>query len=156
MLVAMPLWQTDQAGSALISNGLATMGFSLPAAIGAAFARPGRRIACFVGDGGLGMVLAELETLARFRLDVTVVVFDDATLTLIKLKQGEGQGGAGAVGYRPVDFAAVATAMGVPGTVATDAAGLAAALSRPGAGPRLVDARIDPAAYPHVIATIRG
>ena len=156
MLVAMPLWQTDEAGSVLISNGLATMGFSLPAAIAAAFARPGRRIACFVGDGGLGMVLAELETLARFRLDVTVVVFDDATLTLIKLKQGEGQGGAGAVGYRPVDFAAVATAMGVPGTVVTDAAGLAAALSRPGAGPRLVDARIDPAAYPHVIATIRG
>jgi acetolactate synthase-1/2/3 large subunit len=156
MLVAMPLWQTDEPGSVLISNGLATMGFSLPAAVAAALARPGRRIACFVGDGGLGMVLAELETLARLRLDVTVVVFNDATLTLIKLKQGEGQGGTGAVGYRPVDFAAVATAMGVPGTAVQDVADLKAALAHPGAGPCLVDARIDPSAYPHVIRTIRG
>jgi acetolactate synthase-1/2/3 large subunit len=156
MLVAMPLWRTDEPGSVLISNGLATMGFSLPAAIAAALARPGRRIACFVGDGGLGMVLAELETLARLRLAVTVVVFNDATLTLIKLKQLEGQGGTAAVDYRPIDFAGVATAMGVPGVVAEDAGGLKAALAQPGDGPRLVDARIDPSAYPHVIRAIRG
>ena len=156
MLVAMPLWRTDEAGSVLISNGLATMGFSLPAAIAAALARPRQRVACFVGDGGLGMTLAELETLARLQLDVTVVGFDDATLTLIKLKQGDGQGGAGAVGYRPVDFAGVATAMGVPGVAVEDVAGLKAALAQPGSGPRLVDARIDPAAHPHVIRTIRG
>jgi acetolactate synthase I/II/III large subunit len=140
----------------LISNGLATMGFALPAAIGAALAHPGRRVACFVGDGGLGMVLAELETLARLRLDVTVVVFDDATLTLIRLKQQQAQGGAGAVGYGPVDFAGAATALGVPGTVADDVDGLRRALAAPGRGPRLVDARIDPAAYPHVIRAIRG
>ena len=124
--------------------------------IATALAAPGRRVACFVGDGGLGMVLAELETLARLHVDVTVVVFDDATLTLIELKQGDGQGGRGAVGYRPVDFAGVASAMGVPGVAVTDVGGLRAALARPGAGPRLVDARIDPAAYPHVIRTIRG
>jgi acetolactate synthase-1/2/3 large subunit len=156
MLVAMPLWETDEAGSVLISNGLATMGFSLPAAIATALARPGRRVACFVGDGGLGMVLAELETLARLRLDVTVVVFDDAALTLIRLKQGAGQGGVGAVGYSPVDFAAVASGMGVPGVLVEDVAGLRTALAEPGSGPRLVDARIDPTAYPHVIRTIRG
>jgi acetolactate synthase-1/2/3 large subunit len=156
MLVAMPLWQTDQPNSVLISNGLATMGFSLPAAIAAALARPGRRIACFVGDGGLGMVLAELETLARLALDVTVVVFNDSTLTLIKLKQGRGQGGTAAVGYRGSDFAAVAAAMGVPGTLVEDATALKTALAQPGSGPRLVDARIDPSAYPHVIRTIRG
>ena len=87
---------------------------------------------------------------------VTVVVFDDATLTLIKLKQTEAQGGAAAVGYRPVDFAGVATAMGVPGTVVDDADSLRRALARPGGGPRLVDARIDASAYRHVIRTIRG
>ena len=156
MLVAMPVWETDEPGSVLISNGLATMGFSLPAAIAAALASPGRRVACFVGDGGLGMVLAELETLARLDLAVTVVVFNDATLTLIKLKQGEGQGGAGAVGYRPVDFAGVASSMGVPATAVDDVAGLRRALSSPGTGPRLVDARIDPSAYRHVIRAIRG
>lgn len=156
MLVAMPLWRTDEPGTVLISNGLATMGFSLPAAIAAALAAPGRRVACFVGDGGLGMVLAELETLARLQLDVTVVVFNDATLTLIRLKQGDGQGGTGAVGYRPIDFAGIATAMGVPGTAVENVDELTAALARTGTGPRLVDARIDPSAYAHVIRTIRG
>jgi acetolactate synthase-1/2/3 large subunit len=156
MLVAMSLWRAEEPAVVLISNGLATMGFSLPAAIAAALASPGQRVVCFVGDGGLGMVLAELETLARLQLEVTVVVFNDATLTLIKLKQGDGQGGAGAVGYRPVDFAGVATAMGVPGTAVDDVAELTAALAQPGRGPRLVDARIDPSAYAHVIRTIRG
>lgn len=156
MLVAMPLWQTDNADSVLISNGLATMGFSLPAAIAAALARPDDRVVCFVGDGGLAMTLAELETLARLRLPVTVVVFNDATLTLIKLKQGAGQGGAGAIGYRTVDFAGIATAMGVPGRVATDIDSLRAALTTGGAGPQLVDARVDPSGYAQVIEMTRG
>lgn len=156
MLVAMPLWETDEAGSVLISNGLATMGFSLPAAIGAALAHPGRRVVCFVGDGGLGMVLPELETVARLGLDLTVVVLNDQALTLIRLKQKEHQGGDGAVTYGSVDFAGVATALGVPGTAVTDRAGLRAALDASSSGPSLLDARIDPAVYPHVMRTTRG
>jgi len=50
-----------------------------------------------VGDGGLGMTLAELETVARLDLPITVVVFDDAGLSLIKIKQGDAQGGPPAV-----------------------------------------------------------
>jgi hypothetical protein len=50
----------------------------------------------------------------------------------------------------------VASAMGVPSTIADDVAGLRRALSSPGNGPHLVDARIDPSAYRHVIRTIRG
>jgi acetolactate synthase-1/2/3 large subunit len=149
-------YKHDHPRKLVTSGGLGTMGFALPAAIGAALACPGRRVVCFVGDGGLGMVLAELETLARLRLDVTVVVFDDATLTLIRLKQQEAQGGPRAVGYGAVDFAGAATALGVPGAVVDDVAGLRRALAAAGRGPRLVDARIDPAAYPHVIRTVRG
>jgi len=156
MLVAMPLWDTDEAGSVLISNGLATMGFSLPAAIGAALGRPGRRVVCFVGDGGLGMVLPELETVSRLGLDLTVVVLNDQALTLIRLKQKEHQGGDRAVTYGAVDFAGVATAMGVPGTVVTELDGLRAALAATGSGPCLLDARIDPAVYPHVMRATRG
>jgi acetolactate synthase-1/2/3 large subunit len=156
MLVVMPLWHTDEPDSVLISNGLATMGFALPAAIATAIARPQRRVVCFVGDGGLGMTLAELETLVRLRLDVTVVVFNDATLTLIKLKQGAGQGGRGAVGYGAVDFAGVAAAIGLPGRVVEDVRGLRDALASTPDGPLLVDARIDPSAYPHVIRVTRG
>lgn len=156
MLVAMPLWETDEAGSVFISNGLATMGFSLPAAIGVALARPGRRVVCFIGDGGLGMVLPELETVSRLGLDLTVAVFNDQALTLIRLKQKEHQGGARAVSYGAVAFDQVATAMGVPGTVVTDLEGLRAALASTESGPSLVDARIDPAGYPHVMRATRG
>ena len=176
MLVAMPLWSVEEPDRVLISNGLATMGFALPASIGAAFARPGEPVVCLVGDGGIGMVLAELETLARCRLDVTVVVFNDATLSLIKLKQGAGQGGEPAVGYAPIDFAAVAEGLGLQAAVVTTPAALSDLLGGvsggsdvhrdgtrsaggrpwPARGPRLVDARVDPSGYLEVLRTIRG
>lgn len=156
MLVTMPLWATDGPDPVLISNGLATMGFALPAAIGAALARPGRRVACLTGDGGLGMSMAEIETLARLELDVTVVVFNDAALSLIALKQGDTQSGGPAVTYAATDFATVAVAMGVSGIVARSVDELRNAVESAPRGPLLVDARIDPSTYRHVIGTIRG
>jgi acetolactate synthase-1/2/3 large subunit len=108
------------------------------------------------GDGGLGMVAAELETLARLALPVTVVVFDDAALTLIELKQRSGQGDAPAVRFGQVDLAAVARGMGVSAATAEDAAGVRAALRSAGPGPFLLDARIDPASYRHLMAVSRG
>jgi acetolactate synthase-1/2/3 large subunit len=155
MLVAMALWNTDHPSRVLISNGLATMGFALPAAVGAALAEPSCRVICLAGDGGLGMVLAELETLARLDLDVTVVVFNDATLTLIELKQAPGAD-PGAVAYRGTDFAAVARAMGVPAATATTSEQLHDQLAGVRRGPFLVDARIDRRSYRHVLQAIRG
>jgi acetolactate synthase I/II/III large subunit len=155
MLVAMPLWPARRPGDVLISNGLSTMGFALPAAIGAATARPDRPVVCLTGDGGLGMVLAELETVARLGSRLVVVVFNDARLSLIEIKQGPGQGGPEAVGYRPTDFAAVARASGLAGVVAHTADEVTRAVRDP-AGPLLVDARVDPSVYPHVIRATRG
>lgn len=156
-LVAMPFWPADAPRDVLISNGLATMGFSLPAAVGSALARPARPVVSLVGDGGLGMTLAELETLARLDLPVTVVVFNDAALSLIEIKQGQDQGGPEAVRYRPVDFAAAARALGVPAAVAEDLPEFERLLHGPWLpGPRLIDARIDPSVYPHVIRVTRG
>lgn len=156
-LVAMPFWPAEAPRDVLISNGLATMGFSLPAAIGSALARPGRPVVCLVGDGGLGMTLVELETLARLDLPVTVVVFNDSALSLIEIKQGEAQGGPDAVRYRPADFAAAARALGLPAEVADDDTALDSLLAGPWpATPRLIDARIDPSVYPHVIRVTRG
>ncbi|HET9968709.1 MAG TPA: thiamine pyrophosphate-dependent enzyme, partial [Streptosporangiaceae bacterium] len=116
MLVAMPLWEVPEPGRLLISSGLATMGYALPAAISAALClsetrgAPGVPVVAFTGDGGLGMTLAELETAVRLSLPVIVVVFNDAALSLIEIKQQpDGQGGAEAVRYRPVSFAAAAT-----------------------------------------------
>jgi acetolactate synthase I/II/III large subunit len=159
MLVAMPLWEVDEPHRLLISSGLATMGYALPAAIAAALCTPGVPVVAFTGDGGLGMTLMEIETAARLRLRVVVVVFNDATLSLIKIKQRPaGHGGPEAVGYRPTSFAAAATALGAAGAAVSDAAGLAAelaaALNRD--GPTVIDASVDPGTYPAVMDLTRG
>ena len=155
-LAIMPLWEVAEPGDLLISNGLATMGYAVPAAVGSALARPEHRVLALTGDGGLGMTLAELETIARLDLSITVVVFNDAALSLIKIKQGPNQGGAAAVAYRPTDFAAVAEAHGMTGIVATSPDELASALRATARGPALVDARIDPSAYTHLFRVSRG
>jgi acetolactate synthase-1/2/3 large subunit len=159
MLVAMALWEVSEPGRALISSGLATMGFALPAAIAAGLVHPERRVVCFTGDGGLGMCLAELETLARTGSRVTVVVLDDAALSLIEIKQRPGgHGGPGAVRYGDVHFAAVAAAMGLNAMRATNAGELRAAVAKAAAaeGPALIDAVIDPSSYPEVLSAVRG
>ena len=143
-LAVMPFWPATAPMQLLISNGLATMGFALPAAIGAALARPDSPVVCMVGDGGLAMTLAELETVARLRLPITVVVFDDAALSLIEVKQKPGQGGSDAVRFQTVDYAAVAAAMGLDSVVVTTSTEAAAALTAGWDRPRVIDARIDP------------
>jgi acetolactate synthase-1/2/3 large subunit len=159
MLVAMPLWEVDEPGELLVSSGLATMGFALPAATAAALVYPGRRVVCFTGDGGLAMALAELETLARLRLRVVVVVFNDATLSLIAVKQrAEGHGGTGAVRYAPIDFAATGKACGMWAQRVDHVTSYRQSLNQALAldGPTLLDVKVDPSAYPAVIAAIRG
>ena len=155
-LAIMPLWPATNPFDLLISNGLATMGFAVPAAIGAAVARPLRPVVALVGDGGLGMTLAELETIGRLDLPITVVVFNDAALSLIEIKQREQHGGPQAVRYRETDFAAIARASGIGGTVVRTSAELSAALDGDWWRPRLIDARIDPSSYPALISTTRG
>ena len=158
MLAAVPMWEVEEPGELLISSGLATMGFALPAAVAAALVRPDRKVVCCTGDGGLGMALAELETLARLWLDVIVVVFDDRALSLIAIKQGDHQGGASAVRYGTVDFAGTAASLGVPAFRADNADELHDALAKALArrGPCLIDVAVDPAGYPAVLDAIRG
>lgn len=155
-LAAMPFCPARRPGDLLISNGLATMGYAVPAAIGASLANPDRPVYAITGDGGLGMVLAELETMARLHLPITVVVLNDSALSLIEIKQSDHHGGPGAVRYHPTDFAATAAAMGVPGRVVENAETLTESLMQSTVGPRLIDARIDPSQYPNLIAVTRG
>ena len=159
MLVAMPLWEVPEPRRLLVSSGLATMGYALPAAIAAALCAPRVPVVAFTGDGGLGMTLAEIETAVRLSLRVIVIVFNDAALSLIKLKQKPaGQGGDEAVSYHPVSFAAAATAMGAAAAAVTTEQGLAtalaAALRQP--GPTVIDASVDPAGYLAVMELSRG
>ncbi|MBN2310119.1 MAG: acetolactate synthase large subunit, partial [Candidatus Hydrogenedentes bacterium] len=120
------------------SGGLGTMGFGLPAAIGAALARPGRRVICFSGDGSILMNIQELGTLAELDLDVTVLILNNGGLGLVRQQQEMFYGGRyHATQFEAeADFAAIARGFGVR---AYDLAGepaplglLARALSEPG------------------------
>ena len=71
----------------LTSGGLGTMGFGLPAAIGAALALPGRKVVCFSGDGSLLMNIQELATAAEENLDVKVILMNNARLGLVRQQQ---------------------------------------------------------------------
>ena len=159
MLAVMPLWEVTEPRRLLISSGLATMGFALPAAIAAALCAPARLVVAFTGDGGLGMTLAEIETSARLRLRIAVVVFNDGALSLIKIKQRPaGQGGAEAVDFGPVSYARAAQAMGAAAVAVSTEMELAGALSAAAGrdGPTVIDIQVDPAGYPAIMDLSRG
>jgi len=71
----------------LTSGGLGTMGFGLPAAIGAALAAPDRRVVCFTGDGSLLMNVQELATAVEERVSVKIVLLDNGHLGLVRQQQ---------------------------------------------------------------------
>ena len=71
----------------LTSGSLGTMGFGLPTALGAALANPDKRIICFSGDGSIMMNIQELATLAEHQYDVTVIVFDNGALGMVRQQQ---------------------------------------------------------------------
>jgi acetolactate synthase-1/2/3 large subunit len=158
MFPATAYWLAVEPGECLISNGLATMGFALPAAIAAQLAHPERRVLCLTGDGGLMTVVSELETIARLGLPVVVIVFDDAALSLIEVKQ-EQRGYRGvSMRYTGPDLAALARAFGLRAAVVADETGLRAALEAAQAapGPMLIDARIDASGYRRTLEIVRG
>jgi acetolactate synthase-1/2/3 large subunit len=158
MFPATAYWHAVEVGECLISNGLSTMGFALPAAIAAQLACPDRRVVCFTGDGGLMMVAAELETAARLALPITIVVFNDGALSLIQVKQ-EQRGFEGAsMRYAGPDLPALARAFGLRSFEASDEGAFRAALlaAQAAPGPTLIDARIDASGYGRTLEIVRG
>jgi pyruvate dehydrogenase (quinone) len=130
-----------------LSGSLATMANGLPYSIGAAVAYPGRQIVCVVGDGGLTMLMGEIATLVKYRLNVKVIVIKNNSLGQIKWEQmildGNPEFG---VDLEPIDFAKVAEACGARGfTIERPEAAeevLREALAYP--GPVVVQAVVDP------------
>ncbi|MDR1731580.1 MAG: biosynthetic-type acetolactate synthase large subunit [Synergistaceae bacterium] len=70
--------------SFVTSGGLGTMGFGIPASIGAHFGRPGLPVACIAGDGSAMMNIQELDTCARYNLPVKVLLFDNNCLGMVR------------------------------------------------------------------------
>ena len=100
----------------LTSGGLGTMGFGLPAAIGAALALPDTLTVCFSGDGSLLMNVQELATLAELDLNVKIVVLDNAALGMVHQQQTLFYGASHVASefQRPTDLCALSQAFGVP------------------------------------------
>ena len=80
-------YPVEEPNTFLTSGSLGTMGFGLPAAIGAALAHKDKHVVCFSGDGSLLMNIQELATLAELNLPVTVIVFDNGTLGMVYQQQ---------------------------------------------------------------------
>ncbi|HWK74648.1 MAG TPA: biosynthetic-type acetolactate synthase large subunit [Povalibacter sp.] len=99
----------------LTSGGLGTMGFGLPAAIGAALAKPGASVVCFTGDGSLLMNIQEFATLAELDLNVKIIVLDNASLGMVRQQQElfYGKRFVASQFQAPSDFVAIAQAFGI-------------------------------------------
>jgi acetolactate synthase-1/2/3 large subunit len=139
-----------QKGQRLISNsGSASMGYDLPAAIGAAIARGGKRVICIAGDGSLQMNIQELQTVVHHRLPIKIFVLNNGGYLSIRSTQknffGRLTGESAASGVTFPDFVKVACAYGIPSVRVDRVADLPLvreALAQP--GPSLVDVVLDP------------
>lgn len=131
----------------LTSGGLGTMGFGLPAAVGAALANPDRKVICFSGDGSLMMNIQEMATAAENQLDVKIILMNNEALGLVHQQQSlfYKQGVFAATYPGTINFMQIAAGFGLHTSdlnAEDDAhAALQEAIARP--GPALIHVRID-------------
>jgi acetolactate synthase-1/2/3 large subunit len=158
MLTVIACHKAKQPLDLLISRGLASMGTALPCAIGAAMAEPQRHVVALTGDGGLMMCLSELATAVQLGCKLTVVVFNDAAITMIGLKQRSRKLPPLGMEYSPIDFATVAAGFGCKPLRATTPEELKTSLAAAFAsgGVSVVDAVINPASYYAQLRALRG
>lgn len=101
----------------LTSGGMGAMGFALPAAIGCCLALAKKPVAVIAGDGAFQMNIQELQTIARNKLPIKIVIINNQALGMIRQFQDsyfEGRYQSTYWGYTAPDFAAIATAYGIP------------------------------------------
>jgi acetolactate synthase-1/2/3 large subunit len=158
MISATAFSQTSEPLDLLISNGLATMGYAIPAAVAAALEDPERGALAFTGDGGFMMCASELALAAQCGANLVAVVFNDATLSLIDIKQNSrGLDQNGTTWPRP-NFAKVAQGLGCRGWQVDNVGDYRAALQDAfaGEGPALIDVVLEPHGYAEQLAALRG
>jgi acetolactate synthase-1/2/3 large subunit len=142
-------WTAYAPKTFFMSNGLSSMGYGLPAAIGLQLLHRERKVACVLGDGGFAMSMAELETAVRMELPVIAVVLADGALSQIRASQE--RKGFPAVGttFRVFDYQALARGLGASGHEVTTEAECRDAFdaARDSKTPTLIAAHVDPTAY---------
>jgi len=113
----------------LVPAGYLTLGFSMPAAIGAKIAQPDKVVVSIVGDGGFQFTMHELATARQFRIGLPIVIFNDSTYTAVKLDQAMRYDRRYiAVDLENPDFLKLAAAYDIPGVRANSPAELEAAV----------------------------
>ena len=125
------------------------MGCAVPLAIGTALAEPERPVVSFSGDAGFLMVAGELATAAELGVRPIFIVFVDASLALIELKQRQRQMANRGVDFAKHDYAAMGRALGGGGATVTTRDELRAALEAALVAPTftVIAAVIDREAY---------
>ncbi len=114
------------------SGGMGAMGFAFPVAIGTSLAS-GNKAVVLTGDGGMQINIQELDTLARLSLDVTIIVFNNMSLGMVKNFQDmyfDGRNQSTLKGYSSPSFAKVAEAYGIPAIAINSEAELTEAYAR--------------------------
>jgi acetolactate synthase-1/2/3 large subunit len=149
-------WNYNRPGLFLNSGGAGTMGFALPAAIGAKFARPEKAVWCVAGEGGFVMTAQELSVAVEHQLDIKIVLLNNFSLGMVRQFQDDFYGGVRSqsdLTHMP-DFVKLSEAYGLPAIRVDKLAevGPAMDLAEKTKGPFLIDFRIDPEAnvYPIV------
>ena len=149
-------WNYARPGLFINSGGAGTMGFALPAAIGAKFARPESPVWCVAGEGGFVMTMQELAVAVEHQLDVKIVLLNNFSLGMVRQFQDDFYGGVRSqvdLSVMP-DFVKLCDAYGIPAVEVRKGPEIAAAFDRAERtpGPFLIDFRIDPEAnvYPIV------
>jgi acetolactate synthase-1/2/3 large subunit len=140
-------WNYDRPGLFINSGGSGTMGFALPAAIGAKFARPELPVYCVAGEGGFVMTAQELSVAVEHQLDVKIVLLNNFSLGMVRQFQDDFYGGVRSqvdLTHMP-DFVKLAEAYGLPARRVEKLADVAAAFdaAEKTKGPFLIDFRID-------------
>lgn len=83
-MMAAQFYQYNQIKSNVTSGGLGTMGFALPAAIGAKMANPGKQVVAIIGDGGFQMTLQELGTIMQNNIGVKIIILNNGYLGMVR------------------------------------------------------------------------
>jgi len=142
----------------LTSGGLGSMGFSLPAAIGAQLAYPHRQVICVSGDGGFQMNIQELATVQRYSLPIKIVIIDNKYLGMVRQWQQLfwDRRYSEVDLYDNPDFCKIAEAYGIPAILMNRADSMEAQLkeflSLPGSAQLVVECPAEANVYPMVPA----
>lgn len=109
------LYPTYEPLTCLISNGLSTMAWTLPGALAAALAKPGRKVLAAMGDGSFMMNSQEIETALREKIPLKVLIWEDGSYGLIKWKMDMELGHHRDVDFNNPDFVKYAESFGAKG-----------------------------------------